>query len=171
MNEILELKRKACLLGLCEKYKDKWDSCKDKKELIDLVLDSNRVEFLADAMTFGWGVSSEFILREFSDFINGRYQRKKDGYTSELYVKPRGVIRLRSTITVIVSGSANVIVPYGFIGKVYVSGHGGSLTFCCYGGSIDLFVYGKNSQRAVTEYATSLKVNRMDIKESQWRKE
>ena len=63
MNEILELKRKACLLGLCEKYKDKWDSCKDKKELIDLVLDSNGVEFLADAMTFGWGVSSEFILR------------------------------------------------------------------------------------------------------------
>lgn len=170
MNEILELKRKASSLGLCGKYKDKWDSCKDKKELIDLVLDSNGVEFLADAMTFGWGVSPEFILREFPDFINGHYQRKKGGYTSELYVKPHGVIKLRSTITIIVGGEANVVVPYGFIGKVYVCGDGGSLTFGCYGGSIDLFVYGE-SERAVTEYATSLKVNRVDIKESQWRKE
>ena len=170
-NELLNLKRNALMLGLCGEYKDRWDKCSNKKELIDLALDSNGVEFLADAMTFGWGCTQEFLLTEFADFINGRYQRNKNGYTSELYVKPRGVIRLRSTITVIVSGSANVIVPYGFIGKVYVCGDGGSLIFGCYGGSIDLFVYGKDSQRAVTEYATSLKVNRMDIKESQWRKE
>ena len=85
-NELLNMKRKALMLGLCGEYKKKWDSCTSKKELMDLVLDSNGVEFLADAITFGWGCSQEFLLNEFADFINGRYQRKKDGYTSELYV-------------------------------------------------------------------------------------
>lgn len=38
------------------------------------------------------------------------------------------------------------------------------------GGTIDLFVYGKDARRAVTEYATSLDVSRKDIKTSQWKK-
>lgn len=168
-NELLNMKRKALMLGLCGEYKKKWDSCASKKELIDLVLDSNGVEFLADAITFGWGCSQEFLLNEFADFINGKYQRKKDGYTSELYVEPHGKIELRSTLTVIAGGRASVIVPPNFFGRVYVCGDGGSLIFGSNGGSIELFVYGEN-ERAVTKYATSLKVKRKDIKESQWRK-
>lgn len=168
-NELLNLKRNALMLGLCGEYKDRWDKCSNKKELIDLALDSNGVEFLADAMTFGWGCTQEFLLTEFADFINGRYQRKKNGYTSELYVEPHGEIELRSTLTVIAGGSANVIVPPNFFGRVYVCGDGGSLIFGSNGGSIELFVYGEN-ERAVTKYATSLKVNRKDIKESQWSK-
>ena len=168
-NELLNLKRNALMLGLCGEYKDRWDKCSNKKDLIDLALDSNGVEFLADAMTFGWGCSQEFLLNEFADFINGRYQRKKDGYTSELYVEPHGEIELRSTITVIAGGRANVIVPPNFFGMVYVCGDGGSLIFGSNGGSIELFVYGEN-ERAVTKYATSLKVKRKDIKESQWSK-
>ena len=168
-NELLNLKRNALMLGLCGEYKDRWDKCSNKKELIDLALDSNGVEFLADAMTFGWGCSQEFLLNEFADFINGKYQRKKDGYTSELYVEPHGEIELRSTLTVIAGGCANVIVPPNFFGRVYVCGDGGSLIFGSNGGSIELFVYGEN-ERAVTKYATSLKVKRKDIKESQWSK-
>lgn len=157
------------MLGLCGQYKTMWDACASKKELIDLALDSNGVEFLADAITFGWGCSQEFLLKEFSDFINGKYQRRKDGYTSELYVEPHGVIEFRSTITVIVGGKASVIIPPNFFGKVYVCGDGGSLIFGSNGGSIELFVYGEK-KRAITECATSLKVNRKDIKTSQWRK-
>lgn len=168
-NELLNMKRNALILRLCEEYKKKWDACTSKKELIDLVLDSNGVEFLADAITFGWGCSQEFLLKEFSGFINGKYQRKKDGYTSELYVEPHGEIELRSTITVIVGGKASVIVPPNFFGKVYVCGDRGSLIFGSNGGSIELFVYGEK-KRATTECATSLKVNRKDIKTSQWRK-
>lgn len=168
-NELLNMKRNALMLGLCGEYKMEWDACTSKKELIDLVLDSNGVEFLADAITFGWGCSQEFLLKEFSGFINGKYQRKKDGYTSELYVEPHGVIELRSTITVIAGGKASIIVPPNFFGKVYVCGDGGSLIFGSNGGSIELFVYGEK-KRATTECATSLKVNREDIKTSQWRK-
>ena len=70
-NELLNLKRNALMLGLCGEYKDRWDKCSNKKELIDLALDSNGVEFIADAITFGWGCSQEFLLNEFADFING----------------------------------------------------------------------------------------------------
>lgn len=168
-NELLNMKRNALMLGLCGEYKKKWDNCASKKELIDLVLDSNGVEFLADAITFGWGCSQGFLLKEFSDFINGKYQRKKDGYTSELYVEPHDKIELRSTLTVIAGGRASVIVPPNFFGRVYVCGDGGSLIFGSNGGSIELFVYGEY-ERAVTKCAKSLKVKRKDIKASQWRK-
>lgn len=168
-NELLNMKRNALMLGVCEEYKKTWDNCASKKELIDLVLDSNGVEFLADAITFGWGCSQGFLLKEFSDFINGKYQRKKDGYTSELYVEPHDKIELRSTLTVIAGGRASVIVPPNFFGRVYVCGDGGSLIFGSNGGSIELFVYGEN-ERAVIKCAKSLKVKRKDIKASQWRK-
>lgn len=157
------------MLGLCGQYKTMWDECRNKKDLIDMALDANGVEFLADAITFGWGCSQKFLLKEFSDFINGKYQRKKGGYTSELYIEPHGVIELRSTITVIAGGKASVIVPPNFFGKVYVCGDEGRLIFGSNGGSIELSVYGENIQ-AITECATSLKVNREDIKTSQWRK-
>lgn len=168
-NELLNMKRNALMLGLCGEYKKKWDNCASKKELIDLVLDSNGVEFLADTITFCWGCSQGFLLKEFSDFINGKYQRKKDGYTSELYVEPHDKIELRSTLTVIAGGRASVIVPPNFFGRVYVCGDGGSLIFGSNGGSIELFVYGEN-ERAVIKCAKSLKVKRKDIKASQWRK-
>ena len=168
-NELLNMKRNALMLGLCGEYKKKWDNCASKKELIDLVLDSNGVEFLADVITFGWGCSQGFLLKEFSDFINGKYQRKKDGYTSELCVEPHDKIELRSTLTVIAGGRASVIVPPNFFGRVYVCGDGGSLIFGSNGGSIELFVYGEY-ERAVTKCAKSLKVERKDIKASQWRK-
>ena len=35
-NELLNLKRNALMLGLCGEYKDRWDKCSNKKELIDL---------------------------------------------------------------------------------------------------------------------------------------
>lgn len=168
-NELLNMKRNALMLGLCGEYKKKWDNCASKKELIDLALDSNGVEFLADAITFGWGCSQGGLLKEFSDFINGKYQRKKDGYTSELYVEPHDKIELRSTLTVIAGGRASVIVPPNFFGRVYVCGDGGSLIFGSNGGSIELFVY-EGNERAVIKCAKSLKVKREDIKASQWRK-
>ena len=166
-NELLNLKRNALMLGLCGEYKDRWDKCSNKKELIDLALDSNGVEFLADAITFGWGCSQEFLLNEFADFINGRYQRKKNGYTSELYVHLKGTIILQSTITLVVGGDADIIVPDNFVGKLYICG-GSHLIFSHNRGELELYVYGDSNVKEKS--GTSLKVNRKDIKESQWSK-
>lgn len=166
-NELLNMKRNALMLGLCGEYKKKWDACTSKKELIDLVLDSNGVEFLADAITFGWGCSQEFLLREFSDLINGKYQRKKDGYTSELYVHHNNMIVLRSTITLVAGSNADIVVPDDFIGNLYICG-GSHMIFGSERGEINLYVYGDGNVK--TEHDGLPKINREDIKTSQWRK-
>lgn len=166
-NELLNMKRNALMLGLCGEYKMEWDACTSKKELIDLVLDSNGVEFLADAITFGWGCSQEFLLKEFSGFINGKYQRKKDGYTSELYVHHNDMVVLRSTITLVVGGETDIIIPDDFIGNLYICG-GSHTIFGSERSEINLYVYGDGCIEKGR--GGSSKINREDIKESQWRK-
>lgn len=166
-NELLNMKRKALMLGLCGEYKKKWDSCVSKKELVDLVLDSNGVEFLADAITFGWGCSQEFLQKEFADFINGKYQRKKDGYTSELYVHHNNMVVLRSTITLVVGGEADIVIPDDFIGNLYICG-GSHTIFGSERGEINLYAYG--SGHIEIGGGGSPKINREDVKTSQWRK-
>lgn len=53
MNDLLSFKRNAMMLGLCTSYKDKWDEATSKEALMDMALDSNGVEMLADAAAFG----------------------------------------------------------------------------------------------------------------------
>ena len=85
-NELLTLKRNALRLGLCGEYKGKWDSAASKRELINMALDSNGIEFMADSIAFGWGLSKEYLLKEFGEFANGFYQCNEHGYTSEMYI-------------------------------------------------------------------------------------
>ena len=99
MNDLLAFKRNAVMLGLCGGYKEKWDAATSKDALMDMALDSNGVEMLADAAAFGWGMDIQYMKRTFSDYINGKWKRSKDGYTSCLYVDFNGQIEQDCTIT------------------------------------------------------------------------
>lgn len=122
MNELLRFKKNAMRLGLCDEYKAKWDACKSFEDLMDIALDANGVEFLADSVSFGWGMAPASLANDFHDFINGRYQREKDGYTSELYVNHASPITLRSTITLAIGCDMEVKLPATFVGTLYVTG-------------------------------------------------
>lgn len=65
MNDLLSFKRNAMMLGLCSAYKDKWDAATSKEKLMDMALDSNGVELLADAHSFGFGMDIQYM--------NGRF--------------------------------------------------------------------------------------------------
>lgn len=121
-NELLTLKRNACMLGLCGQYKTMWDACRNKKDLIDMALDANGVEFMADSIAFDWGLSKEYLMKEFSDFINGKYQRNKGGYKSRMYVGYEGDITIDSTITLLVGCKGKVVVPCSMVASIYVCG-------------------------------------------------
>lgn len=82
MNKFL---RNAKNLGLCAEYTDKWTSAKSKKQLMDICLDANGISYVANAVAQGWGLSPEYICREFAPFNNGKFIRDKDGYTSAMY--------------------------------------------------------------------------------------
>lgn len=110
------------MLGLCGQYKTMWDACRNKKDLIDMALDANGVEFMADSIAFGWGLSKEYLMKEFGDFINGKYQRNKGGYKSRMYVGYEGDITIDSTITLLVGCKGKVIVPCSMVGNIYICG-------------------------------------------------
>lgn len=145
---LLELKRKSMSLGLCEIYKKKWDECESKKELIDMALDANGIEYLADFFSFGWGLSPEYILKEFHDYINGAYQRSSNGYTGELFVLNKKTISVRSTLNLLVECDCTVIVPASVVCKIYVCG--GSVTIENHG-VVDVFCYGDTKEPIFTE--------------------
>ena len=122
MNDLLSFKRNAMMLGLCTSYKDKWDEATSKEALMDMALDSNGVETLADAAAFGWGLDIQYMKRTFSDYINGKWKRNKDGYTSCLYVDFNGQIEQDCTLTTVLSSKVEFHVPEGSVCKLYVGG-------------------------------------------------
>lgn len=163
-SEILNFKRIALSLGLCDEYKHKWDSCVSEKELIDIALDSNGVEFLADSFSFGWGMSYDYIKERFSDFINGKYVRNKDGYTSEIYIGYNGAISLRSTITIIVNSYVDLAIPEHYVGSVYVCDH--SKVWVHGRGIVDIYEYGDND--VCENFTDPLAITYRVIDKSSW---
>ena len=117
-SDILTLKRNALRLGLCGEYKAKWDAAGDKKGLMEIALDSNGVEWVCQMADRGV-LTKETVLSDFGEYINGRFVRNKDGYTSEIYAYYNGTVVMRTTLLVIMGGRVDVIVPRNRLGNIY----------------------------------------------------
>lgn len=79
-----QFRKNATDYGICE-MSEEWDNCKSKKQLIDLALSIRGIEYIAKAISEGWGIDADTICREFAPFNCGKYVRDKDGYTSAIY--------------------------------------------------------------------------------------
>lgn len=106
--------RNAKRLGLCEKYTDKWTSAKSKKQLLDIALDANGLSFVANAVAKGY-LSAEYICDAFNPFINGKYVRDKDGYTSAIYCSDGKGIDLAE-----INATTTALIAIGFIGVITI---------------------------------------------------
>ena len=120
MIDLLAFKRNVLTLGLCDEYKEKWNTATNKEALMDMALDSNGVALLCDANSFGFGMDISYMKRAFSDYINGNWKRSKDGYTSCLYVDFNGKIEQDCTITTVLASNVEYHVPKGNVCKLYV---------------------------------------------------
>lgn len=123
---ILELKRKALAMGLCGEYGEKWADAATQKELVDLASDINGADFLCSSVAKGWGLSKDFLLRNFGDYINGRYVSRHGGtkgYTSEVFIGCDGEIRARATILIILYSNVTVYVPENHACRVFAAGN------------------------------------------------
>lgn len=119
---LLELKRGAYENGICAEYKERWDRCEDKAQLMEVALSATGIDFLA--ATSGseeWGLSPEYIARTFADYINGRHVRDADGYTSEIYALWKDRIELRCTATLLLGCDCEVSVRKGRFLRLYVA--------------------------------------------------
>lgn len=168
-NELLTLKRASLILGLCGEYKKRWDSCCTKEDLIKLSMDANGVEFMADSIAFGWGLSKEYLTKEFSEYINGKYLIREKGYTSEMFVGlTEDKIKPRSTLSLFVGCNCTILLQNHFVGKIYTCGGSnieidtGDCIMC------ELYIYGSNNNIRILGDDTN--VRKTEITGSQWRK-
>lgn len=172
-NELLTMKRNAVMLGLCGKYKGMWDNAESKKSLMDIALDANGVEFLCEACTDGWGLSTEFLLKEFSDYVNGNYMSNRNGYTSAMYVgygryaemPPYDGIVSTTTLTVLIDCTIFLTIPKYTVCKIYVC-RGCDIEIKC-SGKCDIYVYGNDTSIVCSGDGT---FTRHDVKKGTWAK-
>lgn len=108
-----QFRKNATEHGICEMSAD-WDKCKSKKQLIDLALSIRGIEYIAKAISEGWGIDADTICREFATFINGKYVRDKDGYTSALWCS----FKEESPAEIYAEQTALLVI--GFIGNIYI---------------------------------------------------
>ena len=108
-----QFRKNASERGICEMSAD-WDKCKSKKQLIDLALSIRGIEYIAKAVSEGWGIDADTICREFAPFNYGKYVREKDGYTSALWCS----FKEESPAEIYAEQTALLVI--GFIGNIYI---------------------------------------------------
>lgn len=137
MNELDRFYRNAKRLGLCNQFSQRWSDCKTKKQFFDLACDINSLSYLADTICSGYGLSPDFIVSEFGQFINGGYYKKGD-YTSCIYCKPTdATIAANTTAMLIIDHKGEVYIPKNRICEVYlcksnvsIRGEGRGICYC-----------------------------------------
>ena len=129
-----QFRKNAAEHGICEMSAD-WDKCKSKKQLIDLALSIRGIEYIAKAVSEGWGIDVDTICREFAPFNYGKYVRDKDGYTSALWCSSKeespAEIYAEQTALLVINFIGNIYIPKNRIceihlinSKCYIRGEG-----------------------------------------------
>lgn len=108
MDELFNF-RKNAMLGaangnpLCQEYAHEWAADeKDKAKLVALSLRQQSIPYFATYCNLGLGLSKDYILSNFGNFINGHCIHdadKVDGYTYGLYVDTSGHFMLDFDVT------------------------------------------------------------------------
>lgn len=129
---ILELKRKALAMGLCGDYKGKWDNAQTPKELVKLATDINGADFLCASVAKEWGLSKDFLLKNFGEYINGKFiARQEKGYTSEIYIGHTDKIVSFATILILLyTEDAVVHIPKNHVCKIYAAQNTNLVIMC-----------------------------------------
>ena len=150
MIDLEQYRKNARENNLCSEYSDIWDSCNSNKQIMDMCLGVKGVDFLCDSIAKNWGISPEVICSKFGKFINGKYVRDIDGYTSKIYCKYDGSVVADTTIVTLVGCNVDIRIPTNAICEVYctekcdirVSGDG-ECVFVCYGNKDDIVISGE----------------------------
>lgn len=101
-NELL-LFNKSALQGvltdpLCADFKTRWRKCGNNKEnLVRLVMNQQALPYFHAHCFNGFGLSKEYILDHFADYINGKYtgidvDGVEGGYSTQMYVGCYGAV-------------------------------------------------------------------------------
>lgn len=119
-----QFRKNATDYGICE-MSEEWDNCKSKKQLIDLALSIRGIEYIAKAISEGWGIDADTICREFAPFNYGKYVRDKDGYTSAMYCRFGSTklpmpIEATQTAILVIEHTGSIYIPKNRICEIHL---------------------------------------------------
>ena len=133
MDEMLEF-RKNALQGvvtkqpLCKEYRMEWmKSLNDKEKLVTLVMRQQSCPYFAHHCYTGGGLSRDYILRNFGEYINGYTIKDADcveGYTYGLYVGydyNNEIVMNKDVAHIMWTVGVDVVVPKTKCPTIYVS--------------------------------------------------
>lgn len=144
MSSILDFKREAIAKGLCKQYRNKWDNAQSKKDLVDIALDANGIEYMAEMLNEGWGLTPEHIHKEFADYINGRYEKKHNGYKTAMYVMYNGELTTSCTAYLLASCNIKVVIPKNCVCRLFICAGSNVMIDC--EGDCEVYCYEDKSQ-------------------------
>lgn len=125
MDDIFRYRKNAKLDGLCDDWDKMWAAChNDKEKLIRLAMMQQSFPHFVTYCYNGRGVSKEYILREFSNFINGKIFYgcdNVDGFSYSMYVSYKEGIATNVDVSYILwTTDVDVIVPLTKCSSLFV---------------------------------------------------
>lgn len=98
MDELLKYQKAALVNGLCGEYKGYWQAAgNDKKKLVTLAMAQQSIPHLATYCYNGNGLTKDYILNNFKDYINGKTPILDadgvEGYTYALYIAENRILK------------------------------------------------------------------------------
>ena len=103
-HNLLHFYKNSLLRDLCSEYNKEWKACKeDREKLMQLALQQQSIPYMATSTYEGWGMSVDFLKREFADYINGKHTFNDvdgvDGYTYSMWVDNHDYISLKEDVS------------------------------------------------------------------------
>lgn len=140
--DLIALKTIAEGMGLCKTYKQRWDKCESKEDLIRLVSDVNGVRFLCEGITFGWGIDPIYFANSFKKYINGvsYHVGKNNGYKSQIYTFWQNKVVADCILLTFIHCECSVEIPHGRYANIHVCDNSVLSIYC--EGSCEIEVYG-----------------------------
>lgn len=112
MDEYIEFYEKCKRIGICEKYRSKWEECETNKEIIDFLLMPDAIEYFITMRAKGVTISDEYIMEHFRPFINGKYKSNINNIIdAELYFKHCGDVEVESNNIAVIGCDIRLNVP------------------------------------------------------------
>lgn len=124
---------------LCDEYRQEWRKCGgDKLRLVTLAMRQQSIPYFVTHCYNGKGLTKDYVLYEFADYINGYTIRDADGvrgYTYGLYVDydyDNDLIVDKDVISVMWTRGTSIVIPETKSPVVYIS-NGSDVNLVCDG--------------------------------------
>ena len=127
MNAIETYYKNSLLDDLCADYRGRWQRCHDKESLLKLSLSRQAIPHVVTYAYQGRGLTKDFVLNEYGDYINGYTVHDADGvegYTTGLYVDydpNEDLLADKDTVSIMWTVGANIVVPQTKAPTIYIS--------------------------------------------------